>query len=49
MNSSIKWLFAILALFLMIFIVIDQLVCGKWIYHDYTAGIDRRLSCFWKY
>jgi len=48
MNASMKWLFAALILCLTVFLTIDQLVCNQWIYHDYAAGIDRRLSCFWK-
>jgi hypothetical protein len=27
---------------------IDQGICNKWVYHDYAAGMDRKLSCFWK-
>jgi hypothetical protein len=27
---------------------IDQWICNKWTYHDYAAGIDRKLACFWK-
>jgi hypothetical protein len=48
MNASMKWLLAALILCLTVFLAIDQLVCNQWIYHDYAAGIDRRLSCFWK-
>lgn len=48
MNASIKLLIVALVLFLAVFLLIDQLVCNNWIYHDYAAGIDRRVSCYWK-
>lgn len=28
--------------------LIDRGICNQWVYHDYAAGIDRRLECFWK-
>jgi len=48
LNASLKWLLIFLALVTLILITVDQFVCNKWIYHDFAAGIDRRLSCFWK-
>jgi hypothetical protein len=48
LNASLKWLLIFLALVALVLISVDQFVCNKWIYHDFAAGIDRRLSCFWK-
>lgn len=47
MKDSIKWLAVVLILFFVIFVSVDKLLCNKWKYHDYAAGIDRSLSCFW--
>jgi len=38
----------ILLIFLGLALLIDQGICNKWVYHDYAAGMDRKLSCFWK-
>ena len=48
MNPSLKWLLIFFVLVLLTLIAVDQFMCNRWVYHDYAAGIDRRLSCFWK-
>jgi hypothetical protein len=48
MNISLKWSLIFLALELILLIAVDQFICSKWVHHDYAAGIDRRMSCFWK-
>jgi hypothetical protein len=48
MNASLKWLLIFLGLVILVMITVDQFICNKWIYHDFAAGIDRRMSCFWK-
>jgi hypothetical protein len=48
MNASLKWALVFLVLVLLVLIVVDQFICNRWVYHDFAAGIDRRLSCFWK-
>jgi hypothetical protein len=48
MNISLKWSLIFLALVILVLITVDQFICSKWVYHDYAAGIDRRMSCFWK-
>jgi hypothetical protein len=48
MNDSLKWALVFIALVLLVLIVVDQFICNRWVYHDFAAGIDRRLSCFWK-
>jgi hypothetical protein len=48
MNTSLKWALIFFALALILLIAVDQFICSKWVYHDYAAGIDRRMSCFWK-
>lgn len=48
MNNLLKWIMAMATLLLLLFGLIDQGICDRWVYHDYAAGIDRRLECFWK-
>ena len=48
MNASLKWLLVFLVVVLLVLIAVDQFMCNRWVYHDFAAGIDRRLSCFWK-
>ena len=48
MNNLLKWIMALATLLLLLFELIDQGICDRWVYHDYAAGIDRRLECFWK-
>ena len=48
MNNLLKWIIALATLLLLLFVLIDQGICDRWVYHDYAAGIDRRLECFWK-
>ena len=47
MHNMLKWLMVLTTL-LLLFILVDQGICNRWVYHDYAAGIDRRLECFWR-
>ncbi|WP_173955970.1 hypothetical protein [Polynucleobacter tropicus] len=47
-NRTLKWLIAFAILGLALFVLVDQGICNRWVYHDYAAGIDRRMECFWK-
>lgn len=48
MGKALKWILILLALFVALWVLIDQGICNRWVYHDYAAGIDRKLECFWK-
>jgi hypothetical protein len=48
MNTTLKWLLILATVFVALLILVDQGICNRWVYHDYAAGIDRRLECFWK-
>ena len=47
-NRTLKWLIAFAVLALTLFVLVDQGICNRWVYHDYAAGIDRKMECFWK-
>jgi hypothetical protein len=46
-NKAILILILALMLFGLIWFI-DHGLCNHWVYHDYAAGIDRRLACFWQ-
>lgn len=48
MQPIIKWLLALVIGLVVLSLGIDRLMCNRWIYHDYAAGIDRKMSCFWR-
>ena len=48
MSAAHKWLISFLVILVCLFFVVDAWICNQWVYHDFAAGIDRRLSCFWK-
>ena len=48
MNKNLIRAAVIFLIFLGLALLIDQGICNKWVYHDYAAGMDRKLSCFWK-
>ena len=43
-----QWLVVFALLGLALFVLVDQGICHRWVYHDYAAGIDRKMECFWK-
>ena len=47
MKPFYKYLISVI-IFLGLALSIDQFICNKWVYHDYAAGMDRKLACFWK-
>ncbi|WP_215309385.1 hypothetical protein [Polynucleobacter sp. Adler-ghost] len=47
MKHVYKYLLSALAV-LGLALFIDQGICNQWVYHDYAAGMDRKLSCFWR-
>jgi hypothetical protein len=48
MSATYKWLISFVVILVLLFFAVDTWICNKWVYHDFGAGIDRRLSCFWK-
>ncbi|MEY4113285.1 MAG: hypothetical protein RL082_1792 [Pseudomonadota bacterium] len=48
MSAAHKWLISFVVILVCLFFAVDTWICNKWVYHDFAAGIDRRLSCFWK-
>ena len=48
MSATYKWLISFIVILALLFFAVDTWICNKWVYHDFAAGIDRRLSCFWK-
>ncbi|MEY3484929.1 MAG: hypothetical protein RLZZ586_652 [Pseudomonadota bacterium] len=48
MSAAHKWLISFVLILALLFFAVDTWICNKWVYHDFAAGIDRRLSCFWK-
>ncbi|NBV81028.1 MAG: hypothetical protein EBR64_04845 [Burkholderiaceae bacterium] len=48
MSAAHKLLISFVVILALLFFAVDTWICNKWVYHDFAAGIDRRLSCFWK-
>ena len=48
MSAAHKWLISFVVILVCLFFVVDTWICNQWVHHDFAAGIDRRLSCFWK-
>jgi len=32
---------------LLFWMIVDQFLCDRWMYHDYATGSDKRLICPW--
>ncbi|CAM8650333.1 MAG: hypothetical protein ACK5F1_01360 [Burkholderiales bacterium] len=48
MSNNVKLVLLLVAGLAAVFLFIDQVVCNRWSYHDYAAGIDRRFICPWQ-